>query len=109
MFIIIASQGCLLEALAEFMTLLFKIYRGTPPPSFKDHRKAKNTYISRYREIWVDKLKSSTSMSKLYCITDLIRFMMNEAEKLMKGYVHKDDFFIVHDDLVLMTAKETIK
>ena len=34
---------------------------------------------------------------------------MNEAEKLMKGYVNKDDLFIIHDALVLMTAKETIK
>ena len=56
----------------------------------------------------MDKLKSSTAMSKFCCISDLIRFMMNEAEKLMKGSVHEDDFFIVHDALVLMTAKETI-
>ena len=48
-------------------------------------------------------------MSKLFCITDLIRFMMKEAENLMKGSVHEDDFFIVHDALVLMKAKETIK
>ena len=56
----------------------------------------------------MDKLKSSTAMSKLCCITNLISFMMNEAEKLMKWSVHKDDFFIVHDALVLITAKETI-
>ena len=35
--------------------------------------------------------------------------MMKEAEKLMKGYVHEDDFSIFHDALVLMTVKETIK
>ena len=35
--------------------------------------------------------------------------MKKEAENLMKGSVHEDDFFIVHDALVLMTAKETIK
>ena len=56
----------------------------------------------------MDKLKSSTAMSKFVCITDLIRFMMDEAENLMKGSVHEDDFYIVHDALVLMTAKETI-
>ena len=33
---------------------------------------------------------------------------MKEAEKLMNGYVHEDYLFIVHDALVLMTAKETI-
>ena len=81
---------------------------GNPPYSFKDHRKAKNTYLSRYGERWMEKLKSSTAMSKFCCIANLIRFMMNEAEKLMKGSVHGDDLFIVQDDLVLMTSKETI-
>ena len=57
----------------------------------------------------MDKLKSSTAMSKFCCITDLIRFMMNEAEKLVKGSVHEDNLFVVHDDLVLITAKEKIK
>ena len=47
-------------------------------------------------------------MSKFCCITDMIQFIMKEAEKLMKGTVHEDDLFIVHDDLVFMTAKETI-
>ena len=42
---------------------------GNPPSSFKDHRKAKNPYHSRYGEGWVDKLKSSTEMSKFCCIT----------------------------------------
>ena len=56
----------------------------------------------------MDKLKSSTAMSKLCCITDLIRFMMNEAEMMMKGSVHEEDFFIVHNALVSMKAKETI-
>ena len=48
-------------------------------------------------------------MSKFCCITDLIRSMMKEAENLIKGSVHEDNFFFVHDDLVLMTAKETIR
>ena len=82
---------------------------GKPTPSIKDHRKAKNPYFSRYGEIWIEKLKSSSSMSNFCCITDLIRVMMTEAEKLMKGSVHEDDFFIFHDALVLMAAKETIE
>ena len=52
-------------------------------------------------------MKSSTAMSKFCCITGLFSFMMNEAEKLIKGSVHEEDFFIVHNALVLMTAKET--
>ena len=49
----------------------------------------------------MEKLKSLTAMSKFICITDIIRFMMNEAEKPMKGSVHEDDFFIVHDYTVI--------
>ena len=41
-------------------------------------------------------------MSKLFCINDMIRFMMKEAEKLMNGSVNEDKLFSVHDDLVLM-------
>ena len=48
-------------------------------------------------------------MLEFCCITDMIRLMINESDKLMKGSVNEDDFFIVHDDLVLMTEKETIK
>ena len=33
---------------------------------------------------------------------------MNESEKLTKGSVHEEDLYIVHDALVLMTAKEMI-
>ena len=33
---------------------------GNPPSSFKDHRKAKNPYHSRYGEGWVDKLTPSS-------------------------------------------------
>ena len=57
---------------------------GNTPTYFKDHRKLKNPYILWYGEIWVDKLKSSTAMLKFCCITDLIRFMTNEAENMMK-------------------------
>ena len=47
-------------------------------------------------------------MSTFCCISDLNRFMMKEADKMIKGYVHENDIFIFHDDLVLMIVKETI-
>ena len=50
----------------------------------------------------MDKLNSYTEMWKFCCIANLIRFMMNESEKLMKGSENEEDFFIVHDSLVLM-------
>ena len=36
-------------------------------------------------------------------------YLMKETEKLMKGSVHKDDFFIICESFLLMTVKETIK
>ena len=56
----------------------------------------------------MDRLKSSTEITKLCCIIDLIRLMISEGDNLMKGSVHEDDCYIVQDDLVLLTAKETI-
>ena len=56
----------------------------------------------------MEKLKSPNAILKLCCITDLISFMMNEEEKPMKGLVHEDDFYILHNTLVLMIAKEKI-
>ena len=52
---------------------------GKPTPSTKDHRKARNPYFVIYGERWVENLKSSSSMSNLCCITDIIRFMINES------------------------------
>ena len=48
---------------------------GKPKPSVKYHRKVRNPYFLRYGEIWIKKLKSSSSMSKFCCITDLIQFI----------------------------------
>ena len=78
---------------------------GKITPSIKDHRKVKNPYFLIYGERWVEKLKPSYSISKFSCITNMIRFVMKEADKLMKGSVHEGNFFIVHDDLVLMTIE----
>ena len=37
---------------------------GKPTPSVKNRRKAKNPHYSRYGDRWVEKLKTSSSMSK---------------------------------------------
>ena len=51
------------------------------------------------------KLKFSTAISKFCCINDLIRFMMNEAEKLIKGSVNEDNFCIFHDPFFVNESK----
>ena len=40
---------------------------GNPPPSFKYHKKAKNTYILRYGEIWVEKTEVFYCNVKIPC------------------------------------------
>ena len=45
---------------------------------------------------------------KIIYITVLIWFMVKEGNKMMKGYMNEEYFFIVHNDLVLMTAEERI-
>ena len=74
-----------IQGLGQVYDIAFKGIPGKPYPYFKDHRKEKNLYLSRYEERWVNKMNSSTAMSKLCCINDLILFMMNESEKMMKG------------------------
>ena len=106
MFVIMAR--CLFEASDEFMIWLFEIYQRTLLLLSRTTGNLKTCIFQDVGERWVDKMKSYTEMSKFYFTTDLIRFMINEAEKLMKGSVHEEDFFIFHDALVLMTAKETI-
>ena len=44
-------------------------------------------------------------MLKIFCITDLIRFVTKESEKLMKWSVHEGDFFILYDAFVLIKSK----
>ena len=53
----------------------------------------------------MDKLKYSTTMLKLCCITNIIQLIMNEAESIIKGSVHEYSYFIVHNALVLMATK----
>ena len=90
------------------MNMNWKLCPGNRRLPSKTTGKQKNPYLSRYGERWVEKLKLSYSMSKFCCVTDLIRFIMNKAGKLIKGCVHEDDLSIFHDSLVLMKLKNTI-
>ena len=65
------------QGFGQICDIALQALPGKPHPSFKDHSKVKNPYLSRYGERWVEKLKSSTVMSKFCCITDIISFMMN--------------------------------
>ena len=53
-----------IQGFDQIYAMALQALPGNPPSSFKDHRKAKNPHHSRYGEGWVEKLKSSTAMSK---------------------------------------------
>ena len=65
---------------------------GKPTNLIKDYRKSNNPYFSSYGETWVEKLKNSSYKSEFCCMSDLVRFIVKEGEKIMKGSVHEDDF-----------------
>ena len=67
------------------------------------HQRPQESKKSVFLEIW----REMDKVSEFWCITDLIWFLMKEAEKLTKGSMHEENFFIVHDALVLMTSKGT--
>ena len=48
-----------IRGFGQIYNIVLQDITGNSPPSFKDHRKAKNRYLSRYGEIWVDKLAYS--------------------------------------------------
>ena len=50
MFVIMASQRCIFEALAEFMTSLFKLYQGNPLHLSRAIGKKKSIYF----KVWIE-------------------------------------------------------
>ena len=92
---VVASHGTTkvpIRGFGRIYDIALQSQPGNPPSSLKDYRKSKNMCISRYGEIWVNKLESSTAMSKLCCITNIISFMMNKVDRLMKVSVHEEFF-----------------
>ena len=61
-----------IRGLGQIYERALVVLPGKKELSVKDHKKARNPYYSRYGDRWVEKLKSSSSMSKLCCITDLL-------------------------------------
>lgn len=80
-----------------------------PLPPLVDHREAENPYLSRYGEGWEEYVKKGEFVRDKVCITDLVQHMYDEARKLFnpENDPEKDDWWIYHDALTQMTAKET--
>ena len=92
-----------IHGLAKIYKSDLKSLPGQPTPLVKDHRKSKNNDFPIFGDKWVDKLENSSSVYKLCCISDLVRFMLKEG----KGLVH-EYFLKVYVDLKLMKSKTMI-
>ena len=66
-----------------------------------------NPYQARYGDTWREEIKNSTALGAIVCITDMIRYMMEESARVMAGTKHENDWYFYHDALSLMTAKQT--
>ena len=91
MFIIVASQRCLFEALCKFITLLVKIYRGNPVLLSRTTINKKFVSFNVWRDMG-GKTEFFDFNVEILLHHHLICFMMNESEKLMKRSVNEDDF-----------------
>ena len=75
-----------------------------------DYRQANNPYLARFEEDgWEDAISSSSAMSPLVSIQSLVTYIITESSSIIKGAAHKDDWYLYHDALALMTANVTME
>ena len=72
----------------------------------EDHRKSNNPYESKFGDDWRKYLRKLCALSPYVPITDVIKCMYEESQRLMVGTYHEHDWYFYHDALSYMTAKE---
>jgi hypothetical protein len=89
---------------AKKMTDLCNLASKSPAGSYPestDYRKAENPYQARYGDAWKSKIKEA--IKGKVCITDFVKHMMEETDRMMADTVHCEDWMVYHDALSLMT------
>ena len=76
-------------------------------PPVKDHKKEENPYQSLYKDKWRDVIADTKFMKKYVCITSILKHIISESGKIMKGTIHENNWHFYHDALSLMTSAET--
>ncbi len=76
---------------------------GWCPPT-EDYTKHPNPYGSLFKDDWENKVSNSSTCNKSVSINKLIDHMIRETEKVFKGTVYEDKWYIYHDVLSLMTS-----
>ena len=73
-------------------------------PLPKDHSQEPNPYESMYGDQWKS-IIDKKALVGMVCVTELIDHMFEETKKM----VGSDDYWVAHDALSVMTAKESVK
>ena len=101
-------QGVSIEKLRNAIKDSIHCLPGSRPPlTTIDHRKAANPYLSLYGEDqWLDKIRNSTTLRKVVCITEIVQQIFKNTKKVFKGTKYENNFYFYHDALSLMTSVE---
>ena len=76
-------------------------------PNKIDLRKPYNPYKSWYGTDWHIELKKSYFLRWYSCVSNMIEHMVGKKNRVFRGTTYKNYFLFNHDDLSLMTEKET--
>ena len=101
------SSNIPLSKLCTFHTQAKTATPGPPPPSL-NHLQAENPYLSRYRENWLEKIKTVTTMKKYCSFKDLVRHIDHETAKAFKGTKFEETYLWYHDALSTMCDNDCL-
>ena len=67
----------------------FNIKQTRPDPT--DHKLHLNPYMSLYGDIWREEIVKTTALKPYVCITDLVKHMYQESERVTKGTKYQNN------------------
>ena len=81
---------------------------GRCPHTIVDYCSMANPYLAKYGEPrWREEIAKSTMLSPFISIKELVSWIHDEAQQMMMGTIHEEDWYFYHNDLSLMTGEET--
>lgn len=75
---------------------------GSCPHSDINHLEASN------EDTWEDEIRKTPAPSPFVPVSDLVDFIIEESDRLMKGTIHENDWLFYHDVLSLLTSKDCL-
>ena len=101
-----SASGSSLKAdkLKAFRTLSLEALNEDAPALPKDHSQEPNPYESMYGDQWKS-IIDQKALVGMVCVSKLIDHMFEQTKRM----VGSDDYWVAHDALSVMTAKESVK